>query len=182
MLHAVKTTPGFCRAEENRLKLGFLRGSWNKMRECDKVLPWRMAFIVSWFLNLWQTTNPTKRFLGKRWIPVRGSPPKCSLWNLQSLGMLNENSIPWFPFRGAVSLPVLGYTRLAQAGMWWCPSRAFPNTNCAPFFLPWGLPGEGRIHWDFISWCQISRRVFTRNPPHPCVHHVASCWCLVLNT
>lgn len=50
-----------------------------------------------------------------------------------------------------------------------------------PFF-PWGLPGEGPSRWDIvISWCQSLRRVFKRNPPHPCVHLVTSCWCLVLN-
>lgn len=168
-------TPGFCRSEENRLKLGFLRGSLNKMKGCVRWQSITSENGISHVLVFKLVGRPhilQKDFRGKRfwprccwWMPVREHHPKRLLWNLQSLGagtgMLNENSIQRFTVLWCSFAYSFG---LHLAGTGWDVVVALPvqfRTLNVPFF-PWALPGERWFHWDIISLCQSLRRVFKR--------------------
>lgn len=136
-LHTVRTTPGFCSSEENRLKLGFLGGSWNKMQEFQSITS-ENGIYHGLVPNLATDHTSCKKILGRKVLLVGGITPSaacgtCRAW--AKPGMLDGNSIPWCTALGAVSLPGLGYTQLAQPGVWWCPSRGFPNGKCARVFL-----------------------------------------------
>lgn len=103
-------------------------------------------------------------------------------WNLQSLG-----NAKW-EFHPVLYGPGLQFHSQVWVTLTWhslgCGDALSVGSQMrnVPFFFPWDLPGEGWSHWDIvISWCQSLRRVFKRNPPHPCVHPLVSCWCLVPN-
>lgn len=109
--------------------------------------------------------NPAKKISGKK-VLAQGDAGKGESPQMlpaepagpgASTGMPNENSIHGLGFWGAVSLPVLGYTLLAQAGLWWCPSRGFLSVKCALF--PLGSSRGELIPLGYLS--QSLRRVKT---------------------